>query len=85
MIDRENKYTAFLCAACFEITCSSHQNRNLSYYKRNFNGGSAIANGKHILEEEGIVVNVSEYTTRLLEKCKWEVHKKYSLIINLQK
>ena len=40
--------------------------------------GSAIANGKHLLEEEGIFVNVSEYTTRLPEECKWEAHKEYA-------
>ncbi len=41
------------------------------------NGGAAIANGKHIVEEDGIFLNVSEYTTRSIEDSKWEAHKQY--------
>lgn len=40
-------------------------------------GGSTIANGKHLVEEEGIFVNVSEYNTRPFESGKWEAHKEY--------
>ena len=29
------------------------------------------------MDENGIFVNISEYTTRLFEDSKWEAHKKY--------
>lgn len=40
-------------------------------------GGTAIANGKHLVEENGIFVNVSEYITRPFEDSKWEAHQQY--------
>ena len=41
------------------------------------NGGPDIALGKHLVEEDGIFLNVSEYLTRLPEQGKWEAHKEY--------
>ena len=41
------------------------------------NGGASIACGRHTVDETGIYVNVSEYTTHLFEDSKWEAHKKY--------
>lgn len=42
------------------------------------NGGAEIALGKHFIENSDIYVNVSEYTTKQLEDCGWEAHKKYA-------
>lgn len=41
------------------------------------NGGPDIALGKHLVEEDGIFLNVSEYMTRLPEQGKWEAHIEY--------
>lgn len=41
------------------------------------NGSVAITNGRHIVEENGVVLNVSEYITRPYESAKWEAHKQY--------
>ncbi|MBO5237159.1 MAG: YhcH/YjgK/YiaL family protein [Lachnospiraceae bacterium] len=40
--------------------------------------GSDIENGKHLVDGDGIFVNISEYTTRLLGEGKWEAHKVYA-------
>ncbi len=42
------------------------------------NGGAEIALGKHFIENSDIYVNVSEYTTKQMEDCGWEAHKKYA-------
>lgn len=42
------------------------------------NGGADISLGRHYIENSDMYVNVSEYTTRQLEECGWEAHKKYA-------
>jgi len=41
------------------------------------NNGDSIANGRHVVEKNGIFLNVSEYTTCPFESGKWEAHKQY--------
>ena len=48
----------------------------LDYLLRN--GGPDIANGKHIVDKEGVFVNVSEYITKPQREATWEAHKKYA-------
>ena len=48
----------------------------LDYLLRN--GGPDITNGKHILDKEGVFVNVSEYVTKPQHEGMWEAHKKYA-------
>ena len=42
------------------------------------NGGENISVGRHNIIDSDIYANVSEYTTCLLEDCKWEAHKEYA-------
>ena len=42
------------------------------------NGKSAIPNGKYAVDENGIILIVTEYMTHPIENSKWEAHKEYA-------